>query len=1609
MASTTNGGLTPPAAAPEPATDASANKRKRDNSEPTLDGTSPSAALSQTQKDIFEVLQKYDTEPSFLRHPFTDAHSTGPAQKKRRQSHSGDEKRFTLSEKLQGAAYSSLAQLKTDAAHVSKELANVIRSQEKDEAQNAGRLTVDDLKRIQRVSALEQLVKEVVDREISRSKEHATQDCAVKAEPSSLANGNSSGVSDIANGRLGTVLTLFGNAPNPRQLFSSMQQSQDDKDPNIKLELPIEEMGLPNGLNATHIMPSGAVDGKNGPTFEEAFPAPYSLPTIHPPKGHKRSAVRDTTLNWEFKDPVSRSSKRGGYTTQSLTTADFLGYGGVDPAYGFYSPQEKRKQRDRALSGGESMQTAPTKAQAEAELQKQEEALFRRAFSSFAPSIDNTKSLVPAQTKAMIWFNKLGDRRFNEVFAEDAALVQGISTAEFALDPALAAPEPKEEDFSKVLEELDSLPHEGFSEPQQDKTDAELVLRQISELLETLASQQRIRNAVIPAPTSASRTPISPAATLAAKIGKPDAPAEDEINTYSKLRHEIAYLALKLPPYAVAKLNGDQLEELGVSKLLPFEARDYQGAMEEDQIARSARQTAAATAAATASLTRPPSSATGQHYSSSSRTPAIGQAANTRYGQSTAVPTRTPGTAPSYQRSSSGQANYGTPSAAPRHSYAQPNQYARPSAPPQQGGYGQPNAQQQQQQQQQYYGQARQQPPAAGYGTYAQTYGQSTPQTQQRPSFSSSQPLQQFQQRSQIAAQNAAAYQNNTNAQAQAQAQVQAQQSPYKRTASPAMQPMYAGSAQQQGQQRPSYANPGGQPQVPQQYGQQPGSGRGTPNFPSQPPTPVNGMPRAQAPIVPRAASGTPNPVQQQQAPAPAQVQQSNGTSFDDVEFPWLLQQPVQQMSYESLDDPIQPLPLLPCPPSQTRLQTEYDNAPLNDPTQPSFLPNDAEIQESARLIDQLFQDQPLFDVNDSADTQPVSDASLENPIFPPPLLSDQASQTQLRLENNDRMQPPFLLGGMDSREPAGILDQFSQNKPSPLEIGVEGTTETQPGNQSEFQESFRLVDEIFRKQPQFGHGATSSRKSHETSSSVLDELFPSQSQSQMEDDAEALPNNPARPKPKFTRRDDKFILNLRAQGASYKEIKIRGGFEHDPKELENRVAYISRCTANRRSAAPKVFGEIDQFLLDMREQGFGFREIKRRGEFKQSVSALASRVRALKRHTEVADQPDQPSPAQELDDNDRLLLNMRDRGLTYKAIMRSGNFTLNESGLRNRAHKLRRGKLGKAKRPPKTVDELMWLDEDQVLPRSQLTMSGAPQAASEQRNYSSDGDPFELQPAMSLGGDYSQPRNQAVLDQPRVGTRQNDPVLDSPSRRDSNLSQRQLSANPKETPAMPLDQQSEIHSQEEPRVDISSQDQPPNPSSLRCDLCGQFYSNDEDAEPHEGCTETTKPRCAVCGRFKSGREGDETHKDCVKRPPEPNARSGTCAICGEYFEKRGDATAHKTCVRKRASTSLQRPLPSLLPRKRRSETEIDVYRKRCGACGEYFEAISASQPHLGCGKALPDASFFTAGDQQAGQSSSREDVVPSASTQRPISPDMASSDHGGGSSASNEARTEDS
>ncbi|KAH9828596.1 hypothetical protein Tdes44962_MAKER09257 [Teratosphaeria destructans] len=833
-----NGTSTPPPAlniahTSAPA-DASANKRKREADDvqtaTSITTTTTTTRNEQVQTDLLEVLKQFDTTPSFLHHRLDDHDSTEPSQKKARLSDGTG--KSTIHEKLSQCAYASLDSLIRDAKRVRQDIEVEIREGAKSkDAQLPGRISVAELKQIQRAKAFEQLISDIISRETQhgaiKSESKNKKDLEVDVQAGTRQNGSS-------------VLTLFGNAPTPKQLFSSMQNCSSTAGIGwvSKSELLVDEMPLPNGLAATRIV-SAPAGNKKAPTFDEAFPPPYALPALNPPKVHKRSSTRDMTIKWEFKDGVHRGSKKGGYTVQPLTQGVWLGYGGADSAQDAASAQEKRKQRERALSSGaESSKEKPTQTQQEEEQARQEEALFRRAYSSFAPAFDNSKSTIPAHTKAEIWYDKVGEKRFNDVFAIDPALLSEPSTTS-SNRTAIDELPTTEEEFARVVDDL--LEHgEDAIVRVTSKTDVGQVLREISELLETLASHQRIRNASLAPANPTSRTSLSPAPQLASKIGKPDEPAEDETSTYHALRRELTYLILKLPPYAVAKLDGDQLAELGVNHMIPLEQTDIKGTLEEDQVARLAKYTAAQTAAGIATLTRGNSANSGQHYNTTAqRTPAIGQAANTRYGQGAQYgATRAPATAPAYNRSTSGQSQYGTPSAAPRTGYApQPNQYTRPGAPQQ--SYGQSNGQQ-------YYQRpAMAQPGQAptGYGGYNQQYGQ-TPQSQARPNYAPSQPLQQFQQqRPNTHAANAVAYQT-------ASSQVN-------RTASPANvigKPVGSGFNQPPNvQPRPTYAYAGQQPP--------PGNGRVTPTFAPQSQTPINGFQRPPPqPIAARAASGTPQP-----------------------------------------------------------------------------------------------------------------------------------------------------------------------------------------------------------------------------------------------------------------------------------------------------------------------------------------------------------------------------------------------------------------------------------------------------------------------------------------------------------------------------------------------------------------------------------------------------------------------------------------------------------------------------------------------------------------------------------------------------------------------------
>jgi hypothetical protein len=116
--------------------------------------------------------------------------------------------------------------------------------------------------------------------------------------------------------------------------------------------------------------------------------------------------------------------------------------------------------------------------------------------------------------------------------------------------------------------------------------EADEILDEVSDMIQTLSSYQRIRNLTLP--NSQNRQSSDPVTGDMLANSGPQ-PSEDEQLTYNMLKAQLALIVKTLPPYAVAKLNGDQLDDLLISTKVEISTDNYRGVMEEDDAAMQAR------------------------------------------------------------------------------------------------------------------------------------------------------------------------------------------------------------------------------------------------------------------------------------------------------------------------------------------------------------------------------------------------------------------------------------------------------------------------------------------------------------------------------------------------------------------------------------------------------------------------------------------------------------------------------------------------------------------------------------------------------------------------------------------------------------------------------------------------------------------------------------------------------------------------------------------------------------------------------------------------------------------------------------------------------------
>ncbi|KAF1810587.1 hypothetical protein P152DRAFT_515758 [Eremomyces bilateralis CBS 781.70] len=681
--STVNGTLSPPA--PEqPPESTIASKRKRDDSEGnahvngvaasehTIPDHEPSID-SQLAADIHSILKSFDPEPSILNHVLTkpDDHrlSNGEPSSKRAKV---DEisTRSTISQKLEKQHYKTLAELSQDVDDVLDQvLAPIAAKQYSSENKKrvSRQLSDDESKLFARATAFKGELERIVSRQ--EADLASTPKVPTKGEDSARAADRPTSV----QGEPRTVLTLFANAPVPRQLFSSFQSKKQisasdaassEFENGVGIEMPIHERDLPNVLSTVKVVPRKGKDSDiKAPTFGESFRPPQNTLPLTPPKPVKHLSTRGSSVSFVSQDALSRMSRRGSYNwvRESLSVGQWLGYNGVDSTQEPTSPEAKRKQRDRALSTGEA--NPPLSQEAVASLQQaREAALFRSVYSSFAPSRDDSTAIVPSEVKGDIWWQKIGKPRFEP----DEEVFEFSET-----NGEVAAPDADDEiDESRIkeaLEEYDPVEDHEYIERKlgmhsKEEKEVDEVLAEISELLETLYSFQRIRHASL---ASNTRTPVNHNSSLTSLTGSPSAPTAGEMAIYETLKMQLSLMIGSLPPYAVAKLNGDQLDELNISRTVLFEAPNHRGVMEEPAPPRNPKVPAYNAAPVGTPVNRGPVSS---HYTPLPQTygrTAVAPntharpAANSYYPQQASNATRTP--LSQFQRSASNPQAYQTP------------------------------------------------------------------------------------------------------------------------------------------------------------------------------------------------------------------------------------------------------------------------------------------------------------------------------------------------------------------------------------------------------------------------------------------------------------------------------------------------------------------------------------------------------------------------------------------------------------------------------------------------------------------------------------------------------------------------------------------------------------------------------------------------------------------------------------------------------------------------------------------------------------------------------------------------------------------------------------
>ncbi|KAI9810948.1 MAG: hypothetical protein M1826_003356 [Phylliscum demangeonii] len=600
-----------------------------------------SSALPAFLKDLLHGLRRYDTEPSILSAPLESADDplSAPAPKKPRVAASAVAE--TIASRIQAESYRDVEGLVADveaAASSVLESSRLPPSPAKHGTLSSGqREKIAARVRAFKSAFAEMILQEKAPERMAMEMNHAVTAVAVEGGAQSARLPSSTRDAYLPP----PLLIIQGSAPQPKLLFSSYP-----KPARSEATTTIAASSLPAGVSlSTGPRPRARADGgtKAGvPTIGELFAPPPAVKPLSPPKPSERTTTRGSVVDWyKAEDPALAwyNSPYPSWTNEPLPTGHWLSYGSVQsPAR--RPPSSPDTKRKRGLSTSDfALHPAPTPDEVFAQRYAKADARFRANYSSFAPTHDDSGVVVTAAQKADVWWDRVGHGRYLASLTwpcepepePEPAAVEGARSAH---DPA--RPDMDEDAlFREAVDEWQPAPRPAdftadaprFAVGPVADREVDEVLAEISELLETLNSYNRTRHLAISTSGSPHST-IPPDQSVARMLGTPSTPSEVETELYQLIRNQLALVIATLPPYAVAKLNGDQLAALTVSRRMRVPGPTYRGVMVEEHdglVPRSAARHPVSSSAATAhagagspspAMLPPPTTATSAGYGS---------------------------------------------------------------------------------------------------------------------------------------------------------------------------------------------------------------------------------------------------------------------------------------------------------------------------------------------------------------------------------------------------------------------------------------------------------------------------------------------------------------------------------------------------------------------------------------------------------------------------------------------------------------------------------------------------------------------------------------------------------------------------------------------------------------------------------------------------------------------------------------------------------------------------------------------------------------------------------------------------------------------------------